>query len=155
MSFRFDRALGFAVNRTAYIMRGRFRAGLEEAGLDLTPEEAVILARLNLTDGLRQSVLADSTIREKSTVTRLLDNLVGKGYVRRENDRSDRRVVLAWLTDPGREAHDRAFEVAQCVLRVATKGVSKKDLDITMRTLGRVQENLIAAEAIEHEKVRT
>ena len=73
MSFLFDRTLGFAVNRTAYTMRGHFRAGLEAAGLDLTPGEAVILARLMLTDGLRQSELADSTIREKSTVSLFVD----------------------------------------------------------------------------------
>ena len=154
MSVLFEKSLGFAVNRTAYTMRGHFRAALEAAGLDLTPEEAVIIARLMLTDGLRQSELADSTIREKSTVTRLLDNLVGKGYVRRENDQRDRRVVLAWLTDSGREVHAHAFAAAQGVLQLATKGISKRDLETTMRTLGRVQENLIASEAVGNEQVR-
>lgn len=138
----FDQSLGFAVNRTAYIMRGFLLGKLDAAGVNLTPEEAVLLGRLRLSDGLRQSDLAEILIREKSTVTRLLDSLVRKGYVRREHDPHDRRVVLAWLTDEGRELVGQVFEIAQTALQEATRGISGEDLQTTMRTLRQVCENL-------------
>lgn len=138
----FDRSLGFAVNRAAYLMRGYLRDQLETAELPLTPEEGVMVARLTVTDGLRQSELADSTIREKSTVTRLLDNLVRKGLVRRENDENDRRVVRAWLTDAARDLFPSLMQVAQSVTAEATSGITAKDLQTTIRTLRRVCDNI-------------
>jgi MarR family transcriptional regulator, organic hydroperoxide resistance regulator len=55
-----------------------------------------------------------------STVTRLLDGLVKKGWVDRVRDSKDRRRVLVALTDPGRKQaeslKERTDEVVKAVL---------------------------------------
>lgn len=52
---------------------------------------------------LRMSDLADRLVLSRSGVTRLVDGLVGEGFVRRESCPEDARVSYATLTDAGHE----------------------------------------------------
>jgi DNA-binding MarR family transcriptional regulator len=142
MTFTLDNALGFVVGRTFHIQRRVFTATMQGADLQITPEEWVLLNRLWARDGQRQSDLAESTIKDRTTVTRLLDGMVNKGLVRRETDPDDRRVVLAWLTDEGRGLKRRLLPLLEKLLEDATVGISEKDLQITRQTLTKFQANL-------------
>lgn len=51
--------------------------------------------------GIRQVTLAQQLGMEGPSLVRLLDKLCQDGLVRRENDTSDRRAKLLWLTDAG------------------------------------------------------
>lgn len=138
-----DASLGFLINRTAYVLRVRFRAILRRHGHAVTPEECAVLLRLWQRDGQSQGVLAGSTIRERTTITRILDGLVDKGFVQRKPDLKDRRVVCAWLTPKGRQLHDHVAPLAQGLLGDAARHVSREDLECTLRTLKQVQANLL------------
>jgi DNA-binding MarR family transcriptional regulator len=142
MPFTLDTALGFVVGRTFHIMRRTFTTTVENAGVQITPEEWVLLNRLWSQDGQRQTELAESTIKDRTTVTRLLDGMVKKGLVRRETDPDDRRAVLAWLTDEGKGLKRRLLPVMEKLLKEATAGISEKELEITRETLSRFQTNL-------------
>ena len=142
MTFTLDTALGFVVGRTFHIMRRTFTATVHGAGVQITPEEWVLLNRLWTRDGQRQTDLAESTIKDRTTVTRLLDGMVKKGLVRRETDPEDRRVVLAWLTDDGKGLKRQLLPVMEKLLADATTGISEKELEVTRRTLTKFQINL-------------
>ena len=105
--FLLDAALGFVVARTSHAMRSSFRETVSTAGHDITPEEWGLLSRLWEQDGQRPAELAESTLRDRSTVTRLLDRMVEKGLARREVDPEDRRGMQTWLTPAGRAAAGR------------------------------------------------
>jgi len=143
MAFTLDSALGFVVGRTCHFMRRAFTARFHGGGHQITPEEWVLLNRLWNRDGQRQAELADSTIKDRTTVTRLLDGMVKKGLVRRETDPTDRRVVLAWLTDEGKGLKRQLIPIAERLLKDATAGISRKDLEITTKTLSKFQSNLL------------
>ncbi len=142
MPFLLDSAIGFVVGRTAHILRAAFRTRFEATGRDITPEEWGLLNRLCKEDGQRPAELADTTLRDRSTVTRLLDGMVGKGLVRREQDPDDRRAVQTWVTPKGRALRDELIPVAEGLLSRTTRGIAKRDLRITLETLRRFQANL-------------
>ncbi len=135
--------LGFIVNRTAYVMRQRMRERLQKEGCPLTPEECAIMHQLWQTDGQTQSQLSSSTIRERTTTTRILDGLVRKGLVERRGHPDDRRKVCAWLTKKGQQLRERLLPVALHMAKHVTAGLSAKDIEITMRTLTHIQNNLL------------
>ena len=143
MTFDLDSALGFVVGRTCHFMRKAFRQTFADAGHAVTPEEWVLLNRLWAQDGQRHAELTASTVRDRTTVTRLLDSMVGKGLVRREIDPDDRRGVLIWLTPAGEALKNQLIPVAQGLLADATKGISEKELDSCRKTLGKFQANLL------------
>lgn len=124
-------------------MRLRLRERLQHLGHSLTPEECAILHQLWLTDGQTQSELANSTIRERTTTTRILDGLVRKGLVERRGHPDDRRKVCAWLTKKGQQLRERMLPLALQMAKNVTAGLSAKDIEITMRTLVHIQHNLL------------
>lgn len=81
-----------------------------ETGLPLTWYD--VLLNLNEAGGrLRMQELARSIVLSKSGLTRLVDRMVGAGYVCREPAEGDRRGLMAVLTPEGKEALRRAAPV--------------------------------------------
>jgi DNA-binding MarR family transcriptional regulator len=58
---------------------------------------------------LKMSDLADQVLLSKSGLTRLVDRLEAKGYIRREACRADRRVAYAVITQEGLEAREASW----------------------------------------------
>lgn len=58
---------------------------------------------------LKMSELADQVLLSKSGLTRLVDRLEARGYIRREGCRSDRRVAYAVLTSEGLKAREESW----------------------------------------------
>ncbi|MFC4033250.1 MarR family winged helix-turn-helix transcriptional regulator [Streptomyces polygonati] len=54
--------------------------------------------------GLRMQEVADRVLLSRTRVSRLVDDMVRGGLVRKEADLTDKRVVWASITDAGREA---------------------------------------------------
>jgi DNA-binding MarR family transcriptional regulator len=84
-------------------------AELREAhGLPLNAYD--VLLRLARAPGrrLRMSELAERVMMSPSGLTRVVDRLVDDGLVRRERFEPDARVMLAHLTDQGRQLLRRA-----------------------------------------------
>ena len=92
----------------------------------------------------RHAELTESTVRDRTTVTRLLDGMAGKGLIRRETDPDDRRGVLIWLTPDGAALKNRLIPVAQGLLARATEGITERELESCRETLSKFQANLLA-----------
>jgi DNA-binding MarR family transcriptional regulator len=73
-------------------------------GQPLPVSEAYALGEIGRTGSLRQVDLAKQLRLEKSTVSRLVANLVGRGWIDRRPADDDGRGVLLELTDAGRRA---------------------------------------------------
>ena len=71
--------------------------------IDLTIPQTDILVCLNRTHGLPLGEIAERLLVTGGNITGLIDRLERDGYVYRERDFDDRRVVRAKLTDKGFE----------------------------------------------------
>ncbi|MBM4162067.1 MAG: MarR family transcriptional regulator [Ignavibacteria bacterium] len=71
--------------------------------LDLTVAEFKVLRSMRSDEMLSAGELAKRVRLSSSRLTRILDGLVAKGFVRRQCDTRDRRVVEVLLTDEGRK----------------------------------------------------
>jgi DNA-binding MarR family transcriptional regulator len=73
--------------------------------LRLTPTSALVLSMLADTESsLSPNEIADRLIISRATVTGLLDSLERQDYVRRRPHPTDRRMILAEITEAGRQA---------------------------------------------------
>lgn len=73
--------------------------------LHLTPTSGLVLSILaNAESPLPPNEIADRLIISRATVTGLLDSLERRAYIRRRPHPSDRRMILAEITDAGRQA---------------------------------------------------
>ncbi len=73
--------------------------------LHLTPTSGLVLSILaNAESPLPPNEIADRLIISRATVTGLLDSLERRAYIRRRPHPSDRRMILAEITEAGRQA---------------------------------------------------
>src|SRR5580698_600662 len=93
--------LGRAMTDLKNHLRRTIQLKIREQGIDLTFEMLEILSCLWKKDGVNQQELADLTLRDKSGITYLIDNLVKRQIVTRVEDEKDRRNRLVFLTEKG------------------------------------------------------
>jgi DNA-binding MarR family transcriptional regulator len=93
--------LGRAMTDLKNHLRRNIQLRIREQGIDLTFEMLEILSCLWKKDGVNQQELADLTLRDKSGITYLIDNLVKRDIVTRVEDEKDRRNRLVYLTEKG------------------------------------------------------
>lgn len=94
------REIGVYIDRTYKVVRQDLINRFKNAQLDITPEQFVILSKLEGTE-MSQTDLASDSFKDKPTVSRILDLLVKKGFVTRQQDPSDGRRYIVSLTDEG------------------------------------------------------
>ena len=99
--------------RTAYnaVSAVIYRHVEQAAGAGLRPAHGNALEMLALQDGLRLTDIAVQAGMTTQSMGELVDDLVSKGYLRRQEDPADRRAKRIYLTDKGRKTAD-AGEVA-------------------------------------------
>ena len=132
----------FILDQCVHLMRTKCRKILQQCGSKTTVEEYSLLVVLLSKDGLRVKDLAHLMRRDATTITRQLDGLAKKNLVRREPDSTDRRATLIRLTSLGRREIKNSWDDVAKFGRHSVDGVTASDLEATLRTVKKIQENL-------------
>ena len=132
--------LGSALFRVAKLAKRSVRADLDELGL--TMPQAMLLHHL-AADGGRRSAreLGRECDMLASTATGVIDRLERDGYVRRERDLDDRRVVWVQLTEKG-EALQGKLPAFQTAIGRAFTVLSVRDLEQVLDAVHRVEASI-------------
>lgn len=114
--------------RVALLLNRFLSQQFKNKGISLTREQWSVLAVLWKTDGCSQQMIANSTSRDKPSVTRLIDNLVKEGYVKRKSHENDRRLNLIFLTEKGKKVEKSVMEIVDDTIEKATNGLSEEQI---------------------------
>lgn len=90
---------------------------------------------------LTMAEIAKSIGRDKSTVTALVDKLVKLGYVTKERDTEDTRVVYVALTRKGNELKPIFEAISNELLNTFYQGVSESEKEELTRILNKIYNN--------------
>ena len=96
------RELSECMIRSTMGFRVFIRQKLKEHNVDLTFEMLQVLKVLFDKDGTNQQEIADNVMKDKASLTYLIDNLTRRGLVQREEDANDRRNKIVRLTAEGK-----------------------------------------------------
>ena len=130
--------LGKTVKILEYYLQERFNAH----GLDLTKEQMIVLKRLHDKDGLSQNELAFLTLRNKSSLTRLLSKMEKKDYIIRKQCEEDKRINHVYLTAFGEEMFIKTKPAINEMIKIMEKNISDKEKQQIIKTLKKIQRNL-------------
>lgn len=133
-----ESSLGYLTSTAARLLGNRITRHFDQAGIDLTGEQWSLLIRLWDKDGQTQQALAASLLMEKSSVSRLLDGLERRGWIRREQDSEDARQKRIMLTEQGIAVQDKTIGIAQDVLQKAQELLSQDEKEMLRNLLLRV-----------------
>lgn len=113
-------------------------------GVNLTREQWSVLAVLWKSDGCSQQLIANTTSRDKPSVTRLVDNLVKEGYVIRKSHENDRRLNQIFLTEKGKMIEQVVMEIVDDTIEKATNGLTNDQIVAIRDAFQVVYDNLNA-----------
>lgn len=138
------RALGFRIYRVNQLFRTALYRTFKTLGRDLTPEQWIVLVRLWHEDAQTQKQMCDATLKDKATISRILDVMERDGLVARRADPEDARGRRIHATREAMKLREVATPLAQDLATKIEAGIPAKDLEVTRRTLLQLERNLRA-----------
>jgi DNA-binding MarR family transcriptional regulator len=134
---------GRSINELRMVFRKYMQGKIRSLELHLTFEMLEVMLCLWRQDGVNQQVIADITLRDKSAMTYLVDNLMKRKMIRREEDARDRRNKLIFLTPEGRQLQQtlqpwvsEMYEKATANMDAASLVAGKEMIEQMIRNLG-------------------
>ena len=101
-----------------------------------------ILFTLAFNDGISQNDIVRATHLKGSTISVALSKLEKEGYVKRENDTYDQRLIRVYLTDKGEKLNKQRKELIESLESKAFKGLTPKEEKIASFVLATMIKNL-------------
>ena len=138
----FKDSLGPWIGRTMKIIDERIEELLSENGVDLSKMQFVILKNIEENDGVCQNKLAFFSKRSKSTLTRMINTLVKKGYIIKNASKEDKRKNNIYLTETGKEIITKATPHFRSMTETIEKNLNKEEIEITKKILKKIQINI-------------
>jgi MarR family transcriptional regulator for hemolysin len=111
----------------------------------MTRAQWAVLVRLDRSEGLKQSELAELLDLQPISLTRLLDRLAENKLIERRADPNDRRANRLFLTPAARPLLERLSELGTDMMSTVLEGLDAKTIERMLRDLGLVKGNLRAA----------
>ena len=105
----------------------------------------VVLMRLDRSEGLKQSELAEILDLSPISLTRLLDRLAENGLIERRDDPNDRRANRLYLTPAARPLLEQLSKLGNDMMDTVLDGLDGKANDRLLRDLALMKDNLRAA----------
>jgi len=141
--FKLEQAIGFHVNRTAFLMTEEIGRRINNLGYEISTQDFAILFRLLKKVSMTQVEIAKLLMRDKTTITRRIDALVKKNYVQRTPNPSDRRFFLIELTETAQQALKELIPLIASFQEEVVKHLPDEDKITTIKTLKHISEQLV------------
>jgi DNA-binding MarR family transcriptional regulator len=93
--------------------------------VDLTVRQGMILVSCTLGEARTQAELARIYGLEASSINRLVNRLVKKGFVHRRRSKTDRRQIFIEITPAGADCLSKGIPISADIERRAWKGVTE------------------------------
>lgn len=135
-----NREFAFTLNDVARMLRTY--ADHKAAQFGITRAQWVVLVRLDRSEGLKQSELAEVLDLQPISLTRLLDKLCECGLIERRPDPVDRRAKRLFLTPAARPLIEKLGDLGEELMATALVGVEPNSVERMIGELGIVKENL-------------
>ena len=140
-SVDFENSIGPWLGKTVKILEYFLQENFNNHGLDLTKEQMIVLKKLHDKNGLSQNELAFLTLRNKSSLTRLLSKMEKKDYIVRKQCKEDKRINHVYLTSFGEETFKKTKPAIKEMIATMEQNISDSEKQQMIKTLKKIQHN--------------
>ena len=130
----------FALGEVQRLMRAY--ADKEASRYGITRAQWAVLAKLERSEGMKQTELAEQLEMQPITLTRLVDKLCDSGWIERRGDETDRRVNRLYLLKAGRQLLGKLSGLRSELTATALDGINPADAHRLLSQLESIKENV-------------
>ncbi|GBF40804.1 MarR family transcriptional regulator [Leptospira ellinghausenii] len=138
--------LGIHLSETLLQMRKFLAYEFETNRVGMRFEEWIQLIPLMEKESLNQKTLSDRLAKDKTTISRLVDSWVKKGWVKRIQSIEDKRSFSLKLTTKGKSIWEKGIPVVREADLVFKKNLSEENEKELFVTLFKIQTSIQFAE---------
>src|SRR5260370_33372682 len=120
----------------------RAYADKQAARYGITRAQWAVLAKVERTEGMKQSELAELMEMQPITLTRLIDRLCDNGWIERRDDDTDRRVNRLYLRKAARPLLGKLSGLRSELTSTSLEGISPADAHRMLIQLEAIKENV-------------
>ncbi|MCP4133035.1 MAG: MarR family transcriptional regulator [bacterium] len=140
--FTLENSMGFLVNRTAMKLKNELIHAFKSKGFNITTEQWAVLMCLWEQEARTQSEIAETLVKDKTNVTRILDLMEKKELIVRRSHENDRRSYRIFLTEKGKGLKESLIPLATEANLKSSKGLTQEDLEELKRIMNIIYGNL-------------
>ena len=107
----------------------------------LAPSHGDILFLLLKSEKLTMKELAERINKDKSTITALVNKLMKQGYVEKERDIEDNRIVFVTLTEKGKQLKPMFDAISEDLISRVYKNISQNEREELIKILEKIKNN--------------
>ena len=138
-----QREIAFSIIDVARLLKTYADQRARQYGM--TRAQWAVLFRLDRSEGLKQSELAEILDLQPITLTRLLDRLAANGLIERRDDPNDRRANRLFLTPAARPLLEQLTTLGEDMMGTVLAGLDAQSNERLLADLGTLRENLRGA----------
>lgn len=130
------------LDRTARRVKQYAQYRFNHGDFGITVDQWMVLKNLKKHSDLSQKELAEYCGKDQPTLTRIIDLLVTKKLVERQQHATDRRCFVIHLTESGAQLIDSLSDKVVEIRMEAWKNLNEQDFDDLKRILNTIYTNL-------------
>ena len=123
------------IGRTWLAIKQKTKVYLKDLRYDLSIEQIIVLAVLEEFEGMTIGNLAVKIDRERTTLSRMIDNLENRNLVIKITDKKDKRKKLIYLTPLGRNKIEEVVKFSDDYFYQMFQDIKAENLEICQQTI--------------------
>ena len=141
-SLKFHMGMGMLINSAHRAMTKRFVQNAMKSGLDISLDQWMVLGPIWQLESASQKELGEITLKDKTSITRLVDILEKKNLVVRVEDQIDHRIKRVILTNAGKQLFFDVLPIMEKTREEVRKDISDQDIETFKKVLSSIIVNL-------------
>ena len=114
---------------------------LAEADFDVTIDQWLVLNSIAEKPDISQLEIAEKVFKDAASVTRIIELLIKKNYLKRDAHQKDRRRFTLQITKEGKAMIKSVSKIVEQNRAIALNGLTEKDLNHMRQTLNTIIKN--------------
>ena len=141
-SLKFHMKLGMLIRSAHNSMTERFVQNVFNSGLDISMDQWMVLGPIWQLESPSQKDLGEICLRDKPTISRIIDSLEDKSLVVRVSDQIDHRIKRVVLTKAGKQLFYDVLPIMEKTREEVRGEIPDEEIEIFKNVLSKIIKNL-------------
>ena len=141
-SLKFHMNLGMLIRSAHNSMTERFVQNVFDSGLDISMDQWMVLGPIWQLESPSQKELGEICLKDKPSITRIIDSLEKKSLVVRIPDQIDHRIKRVVLTNSGKQLFYDVLPIMEKTREEVRGQIPEQDIEIFKEVLSKIIQNL-------------
>ena len=134
--------MGMLLSMAYRSMTRRFVQNTHESGLDISLDQWMVLGPIWQLKNPSHKDLSEFCLKDKTSISRIVDTLEKKNLVMRVNDQLDQRMKRIVLTRKGEQLFNHVVPIMEKTREEVRQGISESEIDAFKRVLVQINKNM-------------